>query len=166
MGVSESSPSELNFSLVRGDLWFRFQQAIGLISAAGLGIVRRSVVFVLVTWVPLVVWAILWRRAFPGELAEPLLQHFGVHARCLLAIPLLVAAEAAGDRYPRRLLPYFVTSGLVQNEVKTKFDGIIRSAGAIRDSWVAWAVSWASLSFPPSQEAMNRRICMMWHGRT
>ena len=68
------SPDGVSFSLVRGDPWFCVQQAIGLIPPSGLGIVRRSVVFALVTWVPLVIWAMLWRRAFPGELAEPLLQ--------------------------------------------------------------------------------------------
>src|SRR5262245_13886610 len=93
-----SDVDELRFSLVRGDPWFCFQRAVGLIPAAGLGIVRRCLAFSLMTWLPLVIWAILWRRAFPGELAEPLLQHLGIHARCLLAIPLLVAAEAAGER--------------------------------------------------------------------
>jgi hypothetical protein len=135
---SSESPDGLSFSLVRGDPWFRFQQAIGLIPSTGLGIVRRSVVFALVTWVPLVIWAILWRRAFPGELAEPLLQHLGIHARCLLAIPLLIISEAAADRYPRELIPYFLTSGLVQDETKPKFESIISSAEKMRDSWVAW----------------------------
>lgn len=128
----------LNFSLVRGDPWFRLQQAIRLMPATGLGIVRRSVVFALVTWVPLVIWAILWRRAFPGELAEPLIQHLGIHARCLLAIPLLVVSEVAADRYPREVIPYFITSGLVEDEAKPKFEGIIRSAERLRDSWIAW----------------------------
>jgi hypothetical protein len=132
------SPDVLDFSLVRGDPWFRFQRAIGLIPPTGLGIVRRSVVFALLTWVPLVIWAILWRRAFPGELAEPLLQHIGIHARCLVAIPLLIISEAAADRYPRELIPYFIASGLVQDETKPKFQGVIRSAEKMRDSWVAW----------------------------
>jgi hypothetical protein len=96
------------------------------------------VVFALVTWVPLVIWAMLWRRAFPGELAEPLLQHIGIHARCLVAIPLLIISEAAADRYPRELFPYFLTSGLVHDDAKPKFHGILRSAEKMRDSWMAW----------------------------
>ena len=115
----------LRFSLVRGDPWFRLQRAVGLIPGSGLGIVRRCIVFALATWLPLVIWAILWRRAFPGELAEPLLQHLGIHARCLLAIPLLVVAEAAGERYPRELIPYFLTSGLVSADMKSKFVDIL-----------------------------------------
>jgi hypothetical protein len=136
--MSESSPDELSFSLVRGDPWFRLQRAIGLIPSTGLGTLRRCVVFALVTWLPLAIWALLSRRAFPGEVAEPLLQHFGVHVRCLLAIPLLLIAEVAGDLFPRRLLPYFITSGLVQDETKPRFLGIIRAAERMRESWTAW----------------------------
>ena len=135
--MSESSPDELSFSLVRGDPWFRLQRAIGLIPSSGLGTVRRCVMFALVTWLPLAIWAVLSRRAFPGEVAEPLLQHFGIHVRCLLAIPLLLIAEAAGDLFPRRLLPYFITSGLVQEETRPQFLGIIRAAERMRDSWIA-----------------------------
>src|SRR5262245_2200316 len=136
--MSESSSDEISFSLVRGDPWFRFQRAIGLIPSTGLGTVRRCVAVALVTWVPLAIWAMLWRRAFPGEVAEPLRQHFGVHVRCLWAIPLLCVADVAGDLYPRRLMPYFSTSRLVQDETQPQFLGIIRAAERMRDSWIAW----------------------------
>lgn len=133
-----SNPDELSFSLVHGDPWFRFQRAIGLIPSSGLGILRRCMAVALVTWLPLAIWAMLWRRAFPGEVAEPLLQHFGVHVRCLLAIPLRLVAEAAGDLLPRRLMPYFITSGLVQDDAKPHFLAVIKAAEQMRDSWIAW----------------------------
>lgn len=139
MKAPQSSPDELSFSLVRGDPWFRFQRAIGLMPLTGLGTVRRCLAFALVTWLPLAIWAMLWRRAFPGEVAEPLLQHFGVHVRCLLATPLLLIAEVAGDLFPRRLLPYFITSGLVKENMKPQFIEIVRLAERMRDSWTAWA---------------------------
>lgn len=139
MKAPEASPDELSFSLVRGDPWFRLQRAIGLIPISGLGTARRCVAFALVTWLPIAIWAMLWRRAFPGEVAEPLLQHFGVHVRCLLAIPLLMIAEVAGDLLPRRLLPYFITSGLVKEETNPQFVEIVRAAVRMRDSWTAWA---------------------------
>src|SRR5213594_266184 len=114
----DSSAKDLSFSLVLGDPWFHLQRAIGLIPSTGLGIVRRCVALALITWLPIAIWAVLWHRAFPGEVAEPLLQHFGVHVRCLLAIPLLVGAELLGDLLPQRLVPYFVTSGLVPEEAR------------------------------------------------
>jgi len=135
----DSSGKDLSFSLVRGDPWFRLQRAIGLIPSTGLGIVRRCVVLALITWLPIAIWAVLWRRAVPGEVAEPLLQHFGVHVRCLLAIPLLVGAELVGDLLPQRLVPFFVTSGLVPEESRSQFVQILRAAERLRDAWPAWA---------------------------
>jgi hypothetical protein len=139
MSQPESGIDDLSFSLVRGDPWFRVQRAIGLIPSTGLGVVRRCLVFALVTWLPIVVWAVFWQRAFPGEIEEPLLRHFGVHVRCLVAIPLFVLAEISGDLISRRLVPYFVSSGLVVDEVRPRFVQIVRAAEKLRDSWLAWA---------------------------
>jgi hypothetical protein len=135
----QSTTEELSFSLVR-DLWFRVQQAMGLIPSGRLGIIPRSVVFALVTWLPIVVWAAYWHRVFPGEVAEPLLAHFGVHVRCLIAIPLLFVSEIVGDRLPRIIIPYFVTSGLSQDDIKDRFVGILRATERLRDARPVWAV--------------------------
>jgi len=139
MSQPESGPGELSFSLVRGDPWFRVQRAIGLIPSTGLGIVRRCLVFALVTWLPIAIWALLWQRAFPGEIEEPLLRHFGVQVRCLVGIPLFILAEAVGDFIPQRLVPYFVSSGLVADEVKPRFVQIVRASERLRDAWPVWA---------------------------
>ncbi|HEY6639417.1 MAG TPA: hypothetical protein VIY67_01660 [Nitrospiraceae bacterium] len=138
MSDTQSNADELTFSLVRHDPWFRLQRAIGLIPAGGLGIVRRCLIFALVTWLPIAIWALYWRRAFPGVVGEPLLQHFGVHARCLVAIPLLVVAELVGDMVSSHIVPYFVKSGLVQDDMKSQFVHILRSAERLRDGWYAW----------------------------
>lgn len=140
MSQLESCADDLSFSLVRGDPWFRVQRAIGLIPSTGLGIVRRCLVFALVTWLPIAIWAVLWQRAFPGEIQEPLLRHFGVHVRCLVAIPLFLLAELAGDLLPRQLVPYFVSSGLVLDEARPRFAQIVRASERLRDAWPAWAV--------------------------
>lgn len=139
MSQQESQPDGLSFSLVRGDPWFRIQRAIGLIPSTGLGTVRRCLVFALVTWLPIAVWALLWQRAFPGEIEEPLLRHFGVHVRCLLAIPLFLLAEVVGDIIPRQLVPYFVSSGLVADEDRPRFVQVVRAAEQLRDAWPVWA---------------------------
>ena len=138
MNGTHSIPDELTFSLVRHDPWFRLQRAVGLIPAHGLGVVRRCLIFALMTWLPIAIWAFYWKRALPGEIAEPLLQHFGVHVRCLVAIPLLVVAEIAGDLVPRHFVPYFVKSGLIQDDMKSQFIHILRSAERLRDGWYAW----------------------------
>jgi len=138
MSETHAGSDELTFSLVRHDPWFRLQRAVGLIPAHGLGIIRQCLIFALVTWLPIAVWALYWKRALPGEIAEPLLQHFGVHVRCLVAIPLLVVAEIAGDLISRHFVPYFVSSGIIQDDMKSQFVHILRSAERLRDGWYAW----------------------------
>jgi hypothetical protein len=127
------------FSLVRGDWPFRIQRAVGLIPAdGGLGVGRRALVLVLLTWVPIVLWASLTDRALPGHVAEPLLQHFGVHARCLVAIPLFVVAEATFHAASRQIVPYFTSSGLVPPEDNSLFREAVRGAVALRDRSLPW----------------------------
>ncbi len=138
MSETHASTDELTFTLVQHDPWYRLQRVVGLIPAGRLGVVRRCLVFALVTWLPIAIWAFYWKRAFPGVVAEPLLQHFGVHVRCLVAIPLLVVAERAGDMIPRHFVPYFVKSGLIQDDMKSQFIHILRSAERLRDGWYAW----------------------------
>jgi hypothetical protein len=139
MSQPESRADDLHFSLVRGDPWFRVQRAIGLIPSAGLGIGRRCLVFGLITWLPIAIWALSWQRAFPGEIEEPLLRHFGVHVRCLVAIPLFLLAEAVGDLISGQVVPYFVSSGLVAEEDRPRFVQVVRDSERLRDAWPVWA---------------------------
>jgi hypothetical protein len=131
---------DVSFSLVQGGPPYRLQQKIGLIPRRGLDVPRRMIFFMLLTWVPIMVWALVNERMFAAVVSEPLLQHFGVHVRCLVAIPLLIAAEAVAEAISRRIFPYFVSSGLVTEATKPRFVEILRQAVRLRDSGVAAAV--------------------------
>ena len=135
-----SHSDDTSFSLVQGGPPYRIQQTLGLIPRTGLGIPRRLLFFMLLTWVPILLWAIVTHRVFAGVASEPLLQHFGVHVRCLVAIPLFIAAEAVVEAVSQRLFPYFVTSGLVTAALRSRFVDILRQAAGMRDSWLAWAI--------------------------
>jgi hypothetical protein len=135
-----SDSRDTAFSLVQGGPPYRIQQKLGLIPRRGLGIPRRVIFFILLTWAPIMAWAIINERVFAGVVAEPLLQHFSVHVRCLLAIPLLIAAEAFAEAVSRRIFPYFVTSGLVTDASRARFIEILREAVRMRDSWLMSAV--------------------------
>lgn len=128
------------FSLVQSGPAYRIQQKLGLIPSRGLGVPRRMLFFILLTWAPIMAWAIVSRRLFEGITTEPLLQHFSVHVRCLVAIPLFIAAEAIVEAISQRIFPYFVTSGIVTEALESRFVEILREAGRLRDSWLAWAV--------------------------
>ena len=115
--------SDLSFWLVRGDALFLVQRAIGLIPREGLGVTRRILLFAMVTWSPIAIWAMLYHRALPSEADEPLLQHFGIHIRCLVAILLLIVGEALAQAIVRRLIPQFLRSGLILEKDRAHFTG-------------------------------------------
>jgi len=85
-------------------------------------------------------WALVNEHLWAAAVSEPLFQHFGVHVRCLVAIPLLIAAEAVAEAVSRRLFPHFVASGFVIDATKPRFIEILRGAARLRDSWTAAAV--------------------------
>lgn len=132
--------SELEISLVRDDLLFRLQRRIGLIPDEGLGVVRRAVFFALLAWLPIAAWAGFTGRALPGAVGEPLLQHFGIHVRFLVAVPLLILGEGMAHGLTTRLIPYFHTSGLVRDEQREGCREVVRRMVRLRDSTLPWVV--------------------------
>ncbi len=147
-----------SFSLVEEEAPLRLQRAIGLAPRGGLGLVRRALVLALLCWLPIAVWALLRSRALPGGVAEPLLQHFGVHARCLVAIPLLVLAEGPAQAILARLIAYFVRSGVVPEGERARFAAIVGGAVQRARSSRPWAailgvvVAWSFIG-PVGQHA-------------
>jgi hypothetical protein len=134
-----SADSELELSLVRGDPLLEAQRRLGLVPARGLGVGRRALLLALVAWLPIAIWALVRNRVLPGGVVEePLLQHFGVHVRCLLGIPLLVIAEAVAHGTTTRLLPHFVVSGLVKEADVPRFREILRGVARLRDRTLPW----------------------------
>jgi hypothetical protein len=127
-------------SLARDDMLFRLQRRIGLIPAQGSGLPRRMAFWVAVTWLPLAVWAVLSGRAFGGEVAEPLLVHFTIHARLLLGIPALHLAEAMSQGVLGMILPYFVTSGLVPAARVPAYREVLHGIARLRDQTLPWII--------------------------
>lgn len=141
MSTLPADPS-LELSLV-DDMALRLQRSVGLVPARGLGVVRRAVFFALLTWLPLVAWALYAGRILPGGVEEPLLVHYGVHVRFLLAVPALILGEAMAHRVSTRLIPHFLTSGVVPPAQRGAFVRVLGGVARLRDRtlpWVAIAV--------------------------
>lgn len=169
-GAPPDEAGETALSLVRGDFAFRLQRAVGLVPAGGLGVGRRALVLAAITWLPIAAWATWTGRATAG-IGEPLLQHFGVSVRCLVAIPLFVLAEAAAHATTARLIPQFARAGLVARSDRERLGAIVRDIGRLRDRvqpWLALAVvvaAWTLLSADPgahelrwAEEGAGRRL--------
>ncbi|HEU4428761.1 MAG TPA: hypothetical protein VFT98_08405 [Myxococcota bacterium] len=130
-----SDLTAVDFSLVRGGLLYRAQRMLGLIPASGsLGVKRRLLILTGVAWLPLVLGAALDGRLYGDGVTEPLLQQFAIHARCLVAIPLLIAAEALAERGLPALVGNFVHSRIVTPEQLPSFQAALSAAARIRDS--------------------------------
>lgn len=126
------------FTLVIDDAFYTAQQAIGLIPRrGGFALGRRIALAIAITWLPLVGYALWQRRLFAGAAPEPLFQHFGIHARFLLALPLMLVAEATTDSALNRVLPQFVARGFVDDKLQPAFRAALTRANALRRSRVA-----------------------------
>lgn len=139
---------EARFADVADDALSRAQQALGLIPKdGGSGLGRRIALAIAITWLPLVVYALWQRRFLPGTVSEPLFQHFGVHGRFLLALPLLILAEATTRASLRASLPQFLSRGLVTGAEVPAFRTILERASHLRSSRVALFVMLAIVLF-------------------
>ena len=131
--------ADLDFALVRDDSLCGAQRAVRLLPLRGFGVARRIGILVAVTWLPLVIAAILNRHAFEGP--EPLLQHFGVHVRFLVAIPLFILAEPLAEAVGRAIISYFVSSGLVREADRARLVEIVQSCRRLlRSRWALLGV--------------------------
>ena len=124
------------FSPVRGGPFHWLREAAGLLPEGGLGLARRIVALVAVTWLPVVTGALTAGQAFAGQVDDPLFRHFAVHARLLLGVPLLIVAEAGMERRIPALVRFFVTSGLVDATTMPRFRAALDAAARLRDSVV------------------------------
>jgi hypothetical protein len=137
--MSAPSVPAPDFSLVDDPL-DRAQRTLRLKPVRGFGLGRRILLAVSLTYLPLLAWAVTHRLFLKGVAPEPLLQHFGIHARFLLALPLFFVAEATVEAAIHRIVPQFVRSGLVDDALRPRFDAILHDAARLRGSWIGVVV--------------------------
>lgn len=142
------------FSVVANEPPLRWQRAVRLAPAGGLGARRRAIFFAVATWAPIALWALATGRFFDASTGEPLMRHYGVHVRCLVAIPLLILAETSLHKASVYFLPQLLHSGLVDQRLRPRFDEVLNSVRRLREASLFWvfvvgiAIAWSVADDP------------------
>src|SRR5574341_950385 len=124
-----------DFSLVLGGPLYQLYLRSRLLRPPADLVGRRIGVFVVVTWVPLVLLAFASGTALRG-VEVPFLTDIDVHVRFLIALPLLIAAEPLVHQRLRAEVMQFVERGIIAPEHRGALGEIIASTMRLRNSVV------------------------------
>jgi hypothetical protein len=98
---------------------------------------RRIVILALLAWVPLLVLSVAEGNAWGAGVKMPFLYDIDIHARLLLAVPLLILAELVVHQRMRMLVGQFLSRGLIPDAARANFDAAITAAMRLRNSVAA-----------------------------
>jgi hypothetical protein len=126
-----------DFSLVAGGPLYRLLRRTHLSGDEMQWTVRRMVVLAVLAWVPLLLLSVIDGRAWGSAVALPFLHDLEVHAKLLIAIPLLIAAEVTAHRRLPPIVRQFLDRNLIPETERPRFDAAIAAAMRLRGSVVA-----------------------------
>jgi len=124
--------------LLRGDVLMRLQRAVGLAPADGLGVARRALFWALFAWLPVAVWAWQSGHLRTAGSAESFLTHYSVSVRLLVAVPLMVIAEAVLLGNVVRIATQFAAMSLYRGDRGT-LEAAALGLARLRDRVHPWA---------------------------
>jgi hypothetical protein len=127
--LSDATPE---ISFVRGGPFYRAQQAVGLIRPNKWNLGRRIAVVIVITWLPLLVLTALLN--FQG--LDSLLRDYRVHARLLIAVPVLLFGELLMDVRFRAVMAHIRQAGLLEAPDLEYMDGVISTLVRLRDAFL------------------------------
>lgn len=159
---------EHDLSLLLGGPFFQLLLRSGTIRPTFDLLLRRILVLALVPWLPLLVLTLAAGTALGQAVAVPFLLDIEVHARLLVAVPLLVVAERTTHRRLRPVFARFVERDLVAPGDLASFDAILEDARRWRNSYVAEALM-ALASFAMTFLLWRPHIVLSvptWYGST
>ena len=104
-------------------------------------IVRRAEIAIALSWIPLAVLTIAQGSFLTSRDEGSFLLDVAVHARCLLALPLLVVADFLLTQRLAPIVQHFVDVGIVQQEQRPQFDAAVASTRRLVNSFPAEAVT-------------------------
>jgi hypothetical protein len=160
-----SGESELVFEL--GGPAYRLMQRIGVIKGAGPSVLRRSVAFIAITWLPLLVLTALDGGHAPGpNPRSAFLLDFATYARFFLAVPLIFAAERVVGPRMRAAGLRFIHAGIIRQESHSGFAAAAARVQRRREAYlpeVAFLIIAMFGAWFVSIERLTGLDTMTWH---
>jgi hypothetical protein len=109
-------------------------KALGIITPTKRHIGRRALVAVVVGWVPLAILAVAEEFMYTDGAARSFFTDVAVHGRFLIALPLLILAEADAIGRLGEIARHFSSAGLVRDIDRERYDNVIDSTRRLLDS--------------------------------
>src|SRR6267378_242765 len=134
--ADHGSRHAVGFSLSRGGPTFRILRALHLSPDHGPGATRAAFLLAALSWLPLVILALMQGLATPGGVLIPLLWDPLVYARFLVATPLYVALCPVIDRVLGDAFHGLVASGIVPPGLRKDFDSALLEFERGREAWL------------------------------
>jgi len=135
--MNDRSWQEHDLSLTRGGPFYLTLIRLHLMRPDLYFVRRRAILFVLITWFPLLLLSALQGLAFGGALRIPFLDDFPVSVRFFLALPLLIVAESVVDSRVALVVRYLSQSGLVQENDYPEYESAVRQISRMCNSRLA-----------------------------
>jgi hypothetical protein len=127
---TDSSSAAAEISLVRGGVFYRAQHAVGLIRHNKWDLGRRVTFLILIGWLPPFVLTALLNR----DGLVSLIRDYRIHARLLVAVPVLLVGELLMDTRFRAVLGHVRQAGLLDALELVRVDEVIAELIRVRDS--------------------------------
>src|SRR3954447_3405383 len=121
-----------DFSLILGGPLYQLLRRSHLSGSAMEQVPRRVIVAALITWLPLAILSLI--QGTPAGAKLTFLHDIEVHARFLIALPVLIAAELIVHQRMRITVKRFVERGLVRSYEVPKFNADIEASIRLRNS--------------------------------
>jgi len=154
--------------LFAGDPLRRLEASVGVIRRGEPEFMRRALLVVAVGWLPLALLTALHGDFISSDTGNAFLFDFGVHARFLLATPLLILAEAICVPRLAAIARQFIDADLVAEADRQRYSSAVASSHRLMNSRVvelalcvlAYALAFVLIWATPAETLPS------WHGRS
>jgi hypothetical protein len=127
-----TNPAIAEESFVRGGPFFRAQRALRLIRPNQWNVTRRVFVLIAVGWLPLLVLTAVLN---PEGLLS-FIREYRIHARMLIAVPVLLIGESFMESRFRLLMRHISQVGLLDAPDLLYMDGVIATLVRVREAFL------------------------------